>query len=77
MTVVHPMDEVSPLYGKSPEDLAERAAEIMVLIRGFDDTFSQVVNARSSYRHDEILWAYQSKERPACLRKELNRLPCE
>jgi inward rectifier potassium channel len=28
----------------------------MVLIRGFDDTFSQIVNARTSYRHDEILW---------------------
>ena len=58
-TVVHPIDEASPLYGKSPEDLAGRAAEIMVLIRGFDDTFSQVVNARSSYRHDEILWGYR------------------
>ena len=31
----------------------------MVLIRGFDDTFSQVVNARTSYRHDEILWDYR------------------
>jgi inward rectifier potassium channel len=58
-TVVHPIDEASPLYGKSPEDLAERAAEIMVLVRGFDDTFSQVVNARSSYLHDEILWGYR------------------
>ena len=58
-TVVHPIDEASPLFGKSPEDLARHAAEIMVLIRGFDDTFSQVVNARCSYRHDEILWGYR------------------
>ena len=25
-------------------------------MRAFDDAFSQVVNARYSYRHDEILW---------------------
>jgi inward rectifier potassium channel len=55
-TVVHPIDESSPLYGKSPQDLADHAVELMVLIKGFDDTFSQVVNARYSYRFDEILW---------------------
>jgi inward rectifier potassium channel len=55
-TVVHPIDEVSPLYGKSAQDLADHAVELMVLIKGFDDTFSQVVNARYSYRFDEIVW---------------------
>jgi inward rectifier potassium channel len=58
-TIVHPIDAASPLHGKTAEDLAENAAEILVLIRGFDDTFSQVVNARTSYRHDEILWGYR------------------
>jgi inward rectifier potassium channel len=29
---------------------------LLILIQGFDDTFSQLVNARYSYRHDEILW---------------------
>ena len=28
----------------------------MILIQGFDDTFSQVVHSRYSYRHDEIVW---------------------
>ncbi|MGA2479972.1 MAG: ion channel [Spirochaetia bacterium] len=58
-TIVHPIDQSSPLYGKTAEDLAASSAEILVLIRGFDDTFSQVVNARTSYRHDEILWGYR------------------
>jgi len=58
-TVVHPIDSNSPLSGKSAEELAAEAAEIMVLFRGFDDTFSQVVNARFSYRFDEILWGYK------------------
>ena len=58
-TVVHPIDTNSPLSGKSAEELAAEAAEIMVLFRSFDDTFSQVVNARFSYRFDEILWGYK------------------
>jgi inward rectifier potassium channel len=58
-TIVHPIDEGSPLHGKTAQDLADLAVEIMVLIRGFDDTFSQVVNARSSYRFDEILWGHR------------------
>ena len=55
-TIVHPIDRDSPLFGKTDSDLAAHAAEILVLIRGFDDTFNQVVNARSSYRFDEIQW---------------------
>jgi inward rectifier potassium channel len=58
-TVVHPIEAGSPLFGKSVETLAAEAAEIMVLLRGFDDTFSQVVNSRFSYRFDEILWGYR------------------
>jgi inward rectifier potassium channel len=56
-TIVHPIVPGSPLYGATPESLEAKAAEIMVLVRGFDDTFNQVVNARSSYRYDEILWS--------------------
>ena len=29
---------------------------MLILIKGFDDTFSQTVNSRYSYRYDEILW---------------------
>lgn len=55
-TVVHPIDSSSPLFGKSPEDLARLQAEILIMIKGFDDTFSQTVNARYSYQHHEIVW---------------------
>jgi inward rectifier potassium channel len=34
-----------------------------VLVKGFDDTFSQTVHARYSYRYDEIAW--QAKFQPA------------
>jgi inward rectifier potassium channel len=58
-TVVHPIDESSPLHGKDAAWLAAQAGEVMVLLRGFDDTFNQVVNARFSYRFDEIRWGYR------------------
>jgi inward rectifier potassium channel len=55
-TIVHPIDSASPLFGKTPEDLAKLSAEFLILIQGFDDTFSQVVHSRYSYRHDELVW---------------------
>jgi inward rectifier potassium channel len=56
-TIVHPIDESSPLYGKSAADLERLQAEVLILIKAFDDTFSQNVNARYSYRYDEIEWS--------------------
>ena len=55
-TIVHPIDAESPLYGKTAEDLANLQAEILILVKAYDDTFSQTVLARHSYRHDEIVW---------------------
>jgi inward rectifier potassium channel len=55
-TIVHPIDSASPLFGKTREDLAKESAELLILIQGFDDTFSQEVHSRYSYRHDEIVW---------------------
>ncbi|HUI78241.1 MAG TPA: ion channel [Bryobacteraceae bacterium] len=55
-TVVHPIDAQSPLYGKTPADLERLQAEILILMKGFDDTFSQTVHSRYSYLYHEILW---------------------
>jgi inward rectifier potassium channel len=55
-TIVHPIDSASPFFGKTREDLAKLSAEILVLIQGFDDTFSQQVHSRYSYRHDDVVW---------------------
>jgi len=55
-TVVHPIEENSPLFGLSERDLAEKGAEFLVLLTGLDETFMQTVHARSSYRYDEIVW---------------------
>ena len=58
-TIVHPIDETSPLWGLTAEDLEREQAEVMILIKGFDDSFRQVVHRRYSYRWDEIQWDAQ------------------
>jgi len=55
-TIVHPIDEASPLWGATPEDLEAWDAEFLILFSGIDETFSQTVYTRSSYKHQEILW---------------------
>jgi inward rectifier potassium channel len=55
-TVVHPIRESSPLHGKTSEDLERSQTEVMVMMKAFDDTFSQTVQTRYSYRFDEIVW---------------------
>ncbi len=55
-TIVHPITEGSPLYGKTAEDLKRLQTEIIVMMKAFDETFSQTVQARYSYRFDEFIW---------------------
>lgn len=55
-TVVHPVDERSPLWGMTAEELREAQAEFLVLVKAFDDTFSQTVHGRYSYTPGEVEW---------------------
>jgi inward rectifier potassium channel len=55
-TVVHPIDETSPLYKLTGEDLRRSSAEFLILLSGTDETFSQMVHTRSSYGADELAW---------------------
>src|SRR5882757_5431348 len=53
-TVVHPLDERSPLRGFTPEDMKASDVELYVLIKGFDDVYSNQVLQRTSYTYQEI-----------------------
>jgi inward rectifier potassium channel len=55
-TVVHPIDNASPLARLDAADLERQQAEILVLLSGIDETFEQTVHSRSSYRAEEIVW---------------------
>lgn len=55
-TVMHPVDEASPFRDATPESLAKSRAEIMVVLGGADETFSQRIYARHIYRAQDIVW---------------------
>jgi inward rectifier potassium channel len=55
-TVVHPLDQESPLNDFTSEDMKKADLEIYVSIRGFDDVYSNQVQQRTSYTSDEILF---------------------
>ncbi len=60
-TIVHPIDKDSPLFGKTAKDLERMNMEIIVLIEGFDETYSQTVHASGSYCDEELLWNVKFK----------------
>jgi inward rectifier potassium channel len=55
-TAVHPLVEGSPMAGQTAESLQAMGAEVIVSLTGLDETFSQTVHARKSYRPAEIHW---------------------
>jgi len=54
--IVHPIDEESPFWQRTPEDLKEMNVEVIVLIEAFDEVFSQTIFANSSYCDEEFLF---------------------
>ena len=55
-TVMHRIDETSPLHGLSLDDLVSNQMEIIVLLRGMDDTLADLIYARHAYGPDDIVW---------------------
>ncbi|MDQ2773037.1 MAG: ion channel [Bacteroidota bacterium] len=55
-TIVHDITPESPLHSLAAADYTRLDVEIIVQLKGFDDTFAQDVHARNSYTHDEIEW---------------------
>jgi inward rectifier potassium channel len=55
-TLVHPITEQSPIWGMNEEQFRAARGEIIILIKGYDDTFDNMIHARSSYIADEFVW---------------------
>jgi len=79
-TVVHPIDERSPLQHFTPEDLEHAQAEIFVQLAGFDEVFSTTVVSKTSYFFTEIVSGakfipmYRESEDDTTTILELNKL---
>ncbi len=55
-TLVHVINEQSPLYGKTVEEHKDMVFEIMITIKGFDETYGDNVHSRHSYLYEDIVW---------------------
>ncbi len=55
-TVMHHIDETSPLWGATAQSLAEQQVELIVVLSGVDDRYAQRVHTRYSYTAGEIVW---------------------
>jgi inward rectifier potassium channel len=55
-TVFHVIQEGSPLFGMTADDLAQAEAVFVLTVSGHDDNAALELNARRSYAHDDIRW---------------------
>lgn len=54
-TIVHVINDKSPFYGLSIEEIKEKNAEVIVLVEAFDETHSQTIIERHSFGGDQWL----------------------
>jgi inward rectifier potassium channel len=54
-TVVHPLNQESPLFEYNTDEMKKADLEVYVTVRGFDDVFSNIVQQRTSYTYNEIV----------------------
>jgi inward rectifier potassium channel len=55
-SVMHAVDETSPLFDQTLESLIADKAELVVILAGIDETLAQRIHARHSYLPHEIVW---------------------
>ncbi len=55
-TLVHNINEESPLYNYTKEEMLESKMEIIVIVKGFDDHFSNTVQQRTSYTYQQLVY---------------------
>ncbi|MEM8603204.1 MAG: ion channel [Cyanobacteria bacterium P01_H01_bin.121] len=58
-TIMHPIDEQSPLFNLSVADLENVNAMLMVSVTGIDETVAQMIYARHVYSTRELVWHHQ------------------
>lgn len=58
-TLLHAIDEASPLFGKSAADLVAAESLFVVVISGHDEASAQSVQARASYVAEDLHWDHR------------------
>ncbi|MHC4958240.1 MAG: ion channel [Planctomycetota bacterium] len=79
-TIVHPIDENSPLHGVDLEEFSRRGGEIIVILNGIDDDTAQPVHAKTSYAAEDIRYGakfvpvYERDRKAGPIRMDLSRI---
>jgi inward rectifier potassium channel len=55
-TIVHPLDEKSPLYGFTEGDVLDSSAEVLILVKAIEEANQQTVHTRRSYIATDMVW---------------------
>ena len=55
-TLVHNITEESPLYHYTKAEVAETQMEVIVTLKAFDDHFSNIVQQRTSYSYNQVVY---------------------
>ncbi|XP_060116923.1 ATP-sensitive inward rectifier potassium channel 12 [Heteronotia binoei] len=59
LTILHEINEESPLFGIGRQDLENDDFEIVVILEGMVEATAMTTQARSSYLSSEILWGHR------------------
>lgn len=57
-TLIHPIDEESPLFGMTNARILDEAPTLLVSISGFDEAISSTINDRKSYSPEDIRFGH-------------------
>ncbi|MCO4763717.1 MAG: hypothetical protein KC502_19550 [Myxococcales bacterium] len=58
-TIIHLIDEDSPLWGLSAATVAADSSTLIVTLTGFDGTYMQTIHARHTYYCDQLRWGHR------------------
>jgi len=79
-TIVHAINEKSPLYNFTYSDMVNAKIEALVFVKAFDEVFSNMVVQRFSYVASEVIWGakfkimYHANEKKGATVLDLNKL---
>jgi inward rectifier potassium channel len=58
-TVLHSIDEQSPLFGVTPDNVEERLLSLIVTFMGLDEASMQTVHTRHAYTFEDVLFDHR------------------
>jgi inward rectifier potassium channel len=58
-TVMHVIDESSPLFGCTPDSLQDSETSVTIVFTGHHEGFQQQVHARHTYAEADLMWDHR------------------